>query len=200
MKKGFRIIYVSVLLAVLFGVRLTAQENVGAWPSVETAPVISQGVPVNVKVKTPEPMTMGPKRFARSPKLVAAGSSVDRASPLIFHPGQGGDRNRLENRQSGQDMAPSSLTPPLLISATEAVPYPRKAVRRGWEGCVVLVYEVLPDGSVGRMDFVQSSGHALLDEAAREAIKKWKFHPALKNGQPIKDIVETPVTFKLAEQ
>ncbi|MFH1800480.1 MAG: energy transducer TonB [Candidatus Omnitrophota bacterium] len=200
MKKRLKIIYVSALLAVLFGVRLKAQENVGAWPSVETGPVISQGIPVNVKVKTPEHMTAGPKQFARSSRFVAAGFTGNQVGPSIFRQGQSADRNRLESRRSDEETAPSGLTPPLLVSVPEAVPYPRKAIRRGWEGRVVLAYEVLPDGSVGHMEFVQSSGHELLDEAARESIKKWKFQPALKNDQPIKDIVETPVTFKLADQ
>jgi protein TonB len=62
-----------------------------------------------------------------------------------------------------------------------------------------MAYEVLPDGSVGRVECTQSSGHALLDEAARESIKKWKFQPALRNGLPFKDVVETPVTFKLED-
>lgn len=193
MKQRLKIICVSLLVAALCGVRLEAQENAGAWPSVETGPVLSRSVPVNVKGKASERVAAAPQKFATVAAFSTAGFPGNHVGPRISRPEQNGS----PSRQTNVTVAPVGWTPSFLISTPDAIPYPKKAVRRGWEGRVVLTYEVLPDGSVGRVELTQSSGRVLLDEAAREAVKKWKFQPALKGGQPVKDVVETPVTFKL---
>jgi TonB family protein len=196
MKQRLKILCASVFVAALCGVRLEAQENVGAWSSVETGPVISQSVPMNVKTKTSERIAAATEKFARSSTLATSGFPGNQVGPRIFRPEQNTERSFRSSENADVD----ALTPPLLVSIPEAVPYPKKAVRRGWEGRVVLAYEVLPDGSVGRIEFAQSSGHALLDETARESIGKWKFRPALRGDRPVRDVVETPVTFKLESQ
>jgi periplasmic protein TonB len=33
---------------------------------------------------------------------------------------------------------------------------------------------------------------------AIEAVSKWKFHPATKDGKPVKSHMQTPVVFKLS--
>jgi periplasmic protein TonB len=181
-KKRFKILYVSALLAVLFGVRLKAQENVGAWPSVETGPVISQSVPVNVKVKTPERMTAVPGKFAGPSRPVVSGFPIKQAGSPISRVGQSVDR-----------------TPPFPVLMPKAVVYPLKAIRRGWEGQTVVAAEVLPDGSVGRMALAKTSGHEVLDQAAQEAIKTWKF--SSESGKiETAHYVDIPVNFKLEDR
>ena len=63
--------------------------------------------------------------------------------------------------------------------------YPREAVRRGDQGTVTLVIHVSPLGLAAGADIVQSSGHAILDRAAVEAVLAWRFRPAIRNGQAI---------------
>ncbi|MFH0984381.1 MAG: energy transducer TonB [Candidatus Omnitrophota bacterium] len=195
MKQRLKIIGVSLFVAALCGVRLEAQESAGAWSSVEAGPVLSRSVPVNVKAKASERVAATPQKFVAPSAFSTAGFPGNQMGPRISRP----EQNASPSRQTSEEAAPAGWTSSFLISTPEAVPYPKKAVRRGWEGRVVLTYEVLPDGSVGRVELTQSSGHALLDEAARDAVKKWKFQPALKAGQPVKDVVETPVTFKLED-
>jgi TonB family protein len=51
--------------------------------------------------------------------------------------------------------------------------YPLVARERGWEGTVTLQLELLTNGQIGEIKVVKSSGHDILDTAAREAAKTW---------------------------
>ncbi len=75
--------------------------------------------------------------------------------------------------------------------------YPLTARRRGMEGRVMVRAEVLTDGTCSRVELKQSSGYEPLDQAALEAVKKWRFVPAKKGSQAITAWVEVPITFKL---
>jgi TonB family protein len=75
--------------------------------------------------------------------------------------------------------------------------YPAIARVRGYEGVVLVSAEVLPDGRVGSMKIRKSSGYAILDQSAIEAVKPWKFEPAKKSGNPFTVWVELPIKFIL---
>lgn len=78
-----------------------------------------------------------------------------------------------------------------------APPYPGPARRRGHEGTVLLAVEVLTGGATGRIRVERSSGHPLLDDAALQAVREWRFEPAMKNGTPVPSWVEVPIRFVL---
>ena len=42
-----------------------------------------------------------------------------------------------------------------------------------------------PDGRTTGADVVSSSGYPLLDRAARDAVKTWRFLPAFQDGRPV---------------
>ncbi len=73
--------------------------------------------------------------------------------------------------------------------------YPRLAQKRGIEGMVILKALVGLDGSVRKVKVAR--GIDELDQAAIEAVKKWKFRPAYLRGQPIEMWVAVPVWFHL---
>lgn len=75
--------------------------------------------------------------------------------------------------------------------------YPRAAREAGWEGTVVLWVEVLPDGTPGTVALHRSSGHSVLDEAARLAVQGWRFVPAMDGNFPLRSVVHLPVRFDL---
>ena len=77
--------------------------------------------------------------------------------------------------------------------------YPEIARVRGYQGVVLVVAEVLPDGTVGRTKIKKSSGYAILDGAAISAVKPWKFRPAVKEGRPFAVWVELPIRFQLQD-
>ncbi len=44
---------------------------------------------------------------------------------------------------------------------------------------------VLPDGKAGHITVVRSSNHPSVDQACIDAIRQWKFRPAIRNGKPV---------------
>ena len=89
---------------------------------------------------------------------------------------------------------------PYLLSDPTPIPYPRWAVRQGWQGRFSLAIEILANGTVGRTKIMQSTGHRLLDHVAESTVKGWKFHPAMKNGQPIVTCIQIPIVFQLEQE
>lgn len=75
--------------------------------------------------------------------------------------------------------------------------YPRLARRYGWEGTTEYLVQINPQGRATSMVLVQSSGHDLLDEAAKNAVLGWVFHPATENGQAVAGELLVPIRFHL---
>lgn len=102
--------------------------------------------------------------------------------------------------------APASPAPPPAIEAPRfnaaylnnpPPEYPAAARRRGQEGRVLVRAEVLADGRCSRVELKQGSGHALLDQAALEAVRKWRFVPARQGDVAVSAWVDVPIAFKL---
>ncbi|MGN6111840.1 MAG: energy transducer TonB, partial [Luteimonas sp.] len=75
--------------------------------------------------------------------------------------------------------------------------YPRAAQRRGLSGTVLLRIHVDADGEPVAIDLVQGSGARELDRAAVEGVRRWRFAPAMRDGQPVGGSVQVPITFNL---
>jgi TonB family protein len=75
--------------------------------------------------------------------------------------------------------------------------YPESARRQGITGTTQLLFEVLANGTVGEVQVERSAGHPDLDQAAAEAIKKWRFEPARRGNQPVAVWLRMPVRFVL---
>jgi len=59
---------------------------------------------------------------------------------------------------------------------------PFEARTRHYKGVGIFMLHVRPDGSVGHVDTLQSTGHTALDQASVEALYRWRFIPgAVKN-------------------
>lgn len=106
--------------------------------------------------------------------------------------------------ESGPPAAPPVTEAPVTPPDTRAAylanprpPYPVAARRMGWEGKVLLRVEVLADGTCGTVAVAVGSGYRLLDEAAAEAVKRWRFVPARRGAEPVAAWVEIPVVFRL---
>ena len=77
--------------------------------------------------------------------------------------------------------------------------YPEESRTAREQGEVILRVEVTAEGEPARIDVLQSSGFFRLDQAARQAVRYWKFHPALIAGAPVSSEADVPVRFKLEE-
>ncbi len=107
------------------------------------------------------------------------------------------------------DIAPPAITAAPANTATETAPraiaygqrtqvaYPIEALRDREQGTVILRVLVGADGSVLGVEIERSSGSRSLDRAAREAVGKWRFHPATRNGVAHSAWASVPVTFNL---
>ncbi|HTT79031.1 MAG TPA: energy transducer TonB [Stellaceae bacterium] len=62
--------------------------------------------------------------------------------------------------------------------------YPPMAERLGEQGTVVLRFLVSANGAVLRSEVASSSGHARLDDAARDALSQCQFRPGTVDGRP----------------
>ncbi len=77
--------------------------------------------------------------------------------------------------------------------------YPDFAKRMKIQGTVVLDVDVYKDGSVGNIKVKKSilAGPNGLDEAAVNAIRKWKFQPGKSGGKAVDTTVTIPLEFTL---
>ena len=74
-----------------------------------------------------------------------------------------------------------------------AIAYPATARRMGWEGEVVVAFQLLSDGSVRDVRVVQGSGHAALDRGAIDAVRNASPFPR----SPVEAQIITPVVYRL---
>jgi protein TonB len=96
--------------------------------------------------------------------------------------------------------APANLTPARFDVAYLQNPrpnYPSLSRRLGEEGKVLLRVLVSPQGQALAVDLERSSNFARLDDAARQAVARWRFVPARRGEQSIEAAVIVPVVFRL---
>ena len=113
--------------------------------------------------------------------------------------------------KQAQSQQPRPATQPIAVAAAPMAspdvgpkptsspkpPYPLTAFKAKQEGKVVLELEVLEDGAVGQVRLAQSSTVESLDESALATVKKWKYSPAQKGGQLVKQWIRVSILFEL---
>src|SRR5215831_6720042 len=90
----------------------------------------------------------------------------------------------------------NGVTAPTIISKVDPE-YTEPARAAKVQGTVVLEAIISEDGIPHVMKVVQSAGYGL-DESATKALEKWQFHPALKEGKPVKVLLNVDVNFNIA--
>lgn len=76
-------------------------------------------------------------------------------------------------------------------------PYPVSARRNGAQGRVVLSVQVSASGASNEVLLKRSSGHAVLDAAALQTVRRWRFVPAHRGATPVDSWVDVPIIFRL---
>jgi protein TonB len=76
--------------------------------------------------------------------------------------------------------------------------YPLTLKREGTAG-LVAVSVVIDETGVVTSATVAKSSNSGFDEAAMDAVKKWKFKPAQKDGVPVKMKVTIPIRFSISD-
>jgi protein TonB len=75
--------------------------------------------------------------------------------------------------------------------------YPPRSVMLGQQGQVVVRAAIDPKGNPEEVVVWTSSGFPLLDKAAIDAVKRWRFMPARRGASTVAAWVQVPVNFKL---
>ncbi len=73
--------------------------------------------------------------------------------------------------------------------------YPKNALDQGLTGTVILAVSVDRAGKVTAIDVTSSSGHDLLDNAAKRTVQRWTFTPAMEKGKPVPGKVNVSFQF-----
>jgi len=158
-----------------------------------------------VKKPVPEPEVAESQTAELTPKAAVAGPiPFQRQSVPVSRKFQVGNQSGGQADMSAGGDIERSVSPPAgSTSVTYAhnpePAYPREARRLRQEGVVVLRVEVSPNGRALSVELKESSGHPLLDRAAQQAIRAWRFAPATRGGDPVRSMVEIPVRFYLSK-
>ncbi len=91
--------------------------------------------------------------------------------------------------------APVATTIPQPVS-TPSPKYPARALRRREQGTVMVSAEIGVDGVPSSVEVVRSSGSRDLDRAAVDAVRRWRFRPAMADGRPTVGRVQVPISFQ----
>lgn len=73
--------------------------------------------------------------------------------------------------------------------------YPPIAREAGVQGTVMLEATISADGTIGNVRVI--SGNAMLQQAAIDAVSRWRYRPYLLNGQPVEVEATVSVVFSL---
>jgi TonB family protein len=118
-----------------------------------------------------------------------SGGGVGSGEGPGFGPGRGGGTGGGVFRVGGGVSAPRAIFAP-------DPEYSEEARKAKFQGTVVLYVVVGPDGRPRDIRVTRSLGLGL-DEKAMEAVKQWKFEPAMKDGHPVAVAVNVEVGFHL---
>jgi protein TonB len=140
--------------------------------------------PPTVVAMPDAPPPQEPLPAAVSPQSLGLSSAESREAP-----------EPVSSTEPPPDAAADELTPPVRVRAVEPV-YPPLARAAQLEGDVVLQVLVGRDGKVGDIAVVVSI-HPLLDEAAINAVRRYEYLPARRNGVPEARTIRIAVSFRM---
>ncbi|MBM3617047.1 MAG: energy transducer TonB [Alphaproteobacteria bacterium] len=151
--------------------------------------VITQDAPQQ-PIDVPEPLEQQPVKY-RNP-LPIERQSIDQ--PIV-------DAPQVSNVTSQE----GALVKMYMESISDAVPtynppphYPEFARKQGYEGVVMLQVKISPWGHPDEVLVVGSSGYEMLDLAAANGVRDWRFEPARNNqGDFVSTTLRLPIVFKL---
>jgi protein TonB len=180
-----------------------AQADRAAGSPSETAAPAGEAAPPlpRVKPRPPAPAAapaLSPPKAKPDPSPEAAASlargATDKAPPPRA-------TQAAATQSAALAPAPRATEPRYGLAALGNAPpaYPAPARRRGVEGKVLLRVRVAASGRAEGVSVLESSGHPLLDRAARRAVAAWRFAPATLAGLPVSGSVDIPVVFRLRD-
>ena len=117
--------------------------------------------------------------------------------PKIGVPVNKGSGPFLGTLQAGDGMAGFDTDVIPVVRVPPA--YPQRAKQAKLEGSVTMAGTIRPDGSVAEVSVIESDPPRLFDQAAIQAMQRWKFRPKIVNGKPEAQRARQTIEFKLGQ-
>ena len=155
-------------------------------PAFPASPTVANPTDVTAPANPPNPAANKSAPAPGSPHAPAAASPTTGQGPVMATAGS-------PRGTSGAGYPPAGDFAWIRDSIQRAIAYPAAARRMGWEGKVVVAFQLLSDGSVRDVRIVQGSGHAALDRGAIDAVRNASPFPR----SPVEAEVITPIVYRL---
>jgi len=135
--------------------------------------------------------------------LTPPAATSDAMTPASSSPAEGADSAEDARAKAGAPKKAASAAPEDREATVLNRPiptYPPDAYRAREEGTVVVKAQVDELGNAADVEIVSRSGSRILDRAAMNEVREWKFSPAIKDGRTVTSSVQVPVDYRLDEQ
>jgi len=148
--------------------------------------------PANIE----EPRLPLPARIVREVRPIRPPVTQAPVAPPIVEsplPAQHVDPVAGPTPAAAHDVAPTALA----YHTRTRIAYPREAAQRHQQGTVILRVLVGVDGLPEQVEIEKSSGWRSLDDAARDAVRRWTFQAGTHNGIPTALWARVPIAFSM---
>lgn len=217
------LLLVSAIHAAGIGRLLTLRPELGLEPPAKLFEISLQRLPPprlpqELERTRPEPNEAPPEKERQRPQLTRpVPILVDTPTTDPVPPD-----TQVKPYEIGDELLPGVPGPPLPEGALDGSPaaetgpggtpyaklkpvevvqplYPPRCRRLGIEGTVRVRVLVGERGRPLEVLVGKSSGDASLDEAALDAVRRWRFEPARRDGTPIRAWASVPIEFRLVD-
>jgi len=160
--------------------------------AVKERPKLTRPVPILVDTPTTDPVPPDTqvKKYEIGDELLPGEPGPPMPEGVAGGEGDGGTAAPVEETPVFWKMKPIETRPPI---------YPPRCLRLGIEGTVRVRVLVGEDGRPQEVTIGKSSGESALDESAMDAVRRWRFEPAKRDGVPVRAWAIIPVEFKLID-
>lgn len=132
-----------------------------------------------------------------SNQMMATNTNLSMDMPKIGTQVSGGNGPFLGTLAAGDGM--SSFDTDVIPVVRVPPAYPQRAKQAKLEGKVTMAVTIRPDGTVADVQVLESSPPRLFDQAAVQAMQRWKFRPKIVNGKPEAQRARQTIDFKLSQ-
>lgn len=171
-------------------------------PAAAKAPPAPRAVPVPDRDAPPSPKQT-PESVSQTAVLAADAAPSTGAAQGDGLGGSGGGSGGGQGTGRGASAGPGTGQGGLAVDRMPAPlrtvkpRYPMAARRAGQEGQVLLRLFVDAEGRVGQVAVLKAEPEGVFEEAATEAVRKWRFSPAMNRGAAVGMWLTLPVRFAL---
>lgn len=188
-----------------------------ATPKPAETPIIERILPTEVRVESDHTHVDQQTIWTVPPVELTLPNEAGAIEPHRSHPHEHPHRHEPHVHQRlptaaalNVPIAPSNThadaSPATSIGHDETLPaleenpppqYPAEAYRARIEGTTVLRVGVRSDGAVEFVEVARSSGHRVLDDAAVDGVRRWRFKPGHRDGHAASFVLRLPIVFAL---